>query len=188
MSAGPEPVVHWRGAADPDAPLVVLLRGRGSHEQEVIGLAELLPTGEAYAAVRAPIAEGGGFAWVPHLARRDRPTRAAGRTGRLQRRRHLHRRGRARRPGPLRRARRALRHAAVRRRGPDHTGRLSGVPVLVAHGDANTVIPVEVQTRTWQYLHDGSGAAVTGRRSPGGPAITGDDVAALAGWLTDRTA
>jgi len=51
------------GSAEPAAPLVVLLHGRGSSERDIIGLADHLPAGPAYAAVRAPIAEGGGFAW-----------------------------------------------------------------------------------------------------------------------------
>ena len=63
MSAFAEPVVATAGSTDPSAPLVVLLHGRGSHEGEIIGLAPYLPEGPAYAAVRAPIAEGGGFAW-----------------------------------------------------------------------------------------------------------------------------
>ena len=58
-----EPVVATHGAADPSAPLVVLLHGRGSNEQEILSLAPHLPAGATYAAVRAPIAEGGGFAW-----------------------------------------------------------------------------------------------------------------------------
>ena len=41
----------------------MLLHGRGSNERDIVGLASHLPTGPAYAAVRAPIAEGGGFAW-----------------------------------------------------------------------------------------------------------------------------
>jgi phospholipase/carboxylesterase len=57
------PSVALRGSTDPQAPLVVLLHGRGSHEQEIISLVEHLPAGPEYAAVRAPIAEGGGFAW-----------------------------------------------------------------------------------------------------------------------------
>jgi phospholipase/carboxylesterase len=57
------PVVASYGSADPTTPLVVLLHGRGSTETEVLGLAAHLPTGPAYAAVRAPIAEGGGYAW-----------------------------------------------------------------------------------------------------------------------------
>ena len=58
-----EPVVATHGAADPSAPLVVLLHGRGSNEQEILSMAPHLPAGATYAAVRAPIAEGGGFAW-----------------------------------------------------------------------------------------------------------------------------
>ena len=63
-SAGFAPaVVATYGASDPAAPLVVLLHGRGSDEREILGLAQHLPDGPQYAAVRAPIAEGGGFAW-----------------------------------------------------------------------------------------------------------------------------
>ncbi len=47
---------------------MVLLHGRGSHEDDIIGLADHLPTGFRYAAVRAPIAEGGGFAGSPTAA------------------------------------------------------------------------------------------------------------------------
>lgn len=58
-----EPVAVWHGDDDPQAPLVVLLHGRGSDERSILGLADHLPTGPAYAAVRAPIAENGGYAW-----------------------------------------------------------------------------------------------------------------------------
>ncbi|UOY03244.1 alpha/beta hydrolase [Blastococcus sp. PRF04-17] len=70
---------------------------------------------------------------------------------------------------------------------PTTPGRLTGVPVLVAQGDADAVIPVELQARTWQYLHGDSGAQLTARRSPGGHGLTRDDVDTLAAWLTDRT-
>ena len=40
-------VVVTRGATDPDAPLVVLLHGRGSDERAIIGLADLLAEGAA---------------------------------------------------------------------------------------------------------------------------------------------
>jgi phospholipase/carboxylesterase len=56
-------VVASAGPTDPAAPLVVLLHGRGSHEGEILALADHLPVGAAYAAVRAPIAAGGGYAW-----------------------------------------------------------------------------------------------------------------------------
>ena len=57
------PVVATYGSRDPSAPLVVLLHGRGSDESEILSLARHLPAGVEYAAVRAPIAEGGGYAW-----------------------------------------------------------------------------------------------------------------------------
>ena len=36
---------------------------------------------------------------------------------------------------------------------PTTLNRLAGLPVLVAHGDADTVIPRELLERTWRYLH-----------------------------------
>lgn len=70
MSTGPfpEPVIAWHptsagGDPDPGAPLVVLLHGRGSNEADIVALAPQLPVGPSYAAVRAPIGEGGGYAW-----------------------------------------------------------------------------------------------------------------------------
>ena len=57
------PVVATAGSDDPDAPLVVLLHGRGSHEREILTLSGHLPPELSYAAVRAPIPEGSGFAW-----------------------------------------------------------------------------------------------------------------------------
>jgi phospholipase/carboxylesterase len=57
------PTVRWSGSDDPTSPLVVLLHGRGSNEDEISSLVGLLPVGPAFAALRAPIAEGGGYAW-----------------------------------------------------------------------------------------------------------------------------
>ena len=71
MSTFADPVVATHGSTDPDAPLVVLLHGRGSHERDIITLAPHLPAGPAYAAVRAPIAEGatGPRSWSPSFDR-----------------------------------------------------------------------------------------------------------------------
>ena len=45
------PMVAIRGAAlDGPVPLVALLHGRGSHEAEIVGLADLLPAGPRYLA------------------------------------------------------------------------------------------------------------------------------------------
>ncbi|MET3810953.1 hypothetical protein [Arthrobacter sp. UYEF3] len=54
-------MVAIAGSADRAAPPVVLLHGRGSNEHGIIGLAEHLPDGATYAAVRAPIAARGGW-------------------------------------------------------------------------------------------------------------------------------
>ncbi|MFD0522408.1 hypothetical protein [Paractinoplanes durhamensis] len=71
-------VVATAGSDDPAAPLVLLLHGRGSHEQEILALSDHLPPSFAYAAVRAPIAEGGGFAWFANRGiGRPGPSRCA---------------------------------------------------------------------------------------------------------------
>ncbi|MHA6694717.1 alpha/beta hydrolase [Homoserinimonas sp. A520] len=47
-----------------DRPLVVLMHGRGSHEQDLAGLIPLLPGEYAYASLRAPLRfDGGGHTW-----------------------------------------------------------------------------------------------------------------------------
>jgi phospholipase/carboxylesterase len=206
MTMSAEPTVVWRGSAEPDAPLVVLLHGRGSNEQDIIGLADLLPAGPAYAAVRAPIGEGNGYAWfanrgiarpVPEslaegidwfrnwldgVAPAGRPVVVVGFSG-----------GATFAGGvvladPSRFAGLATLYATLPFDAgvPTSPGHLAGVPVLVVQGDRDTVIPIELQARTWQYLHTDSGAQLTARRSPGGHGLTRDDVEALADWLTDR--
>lgn len=62
-------------------------------------------------------------------------------------------------------------------------GRLSGRPVLLVHGELDHVIPVELQARTWSWLHDGSGALVTSRRDPGGHALSAATVVELGEWI-----
>lgn len=197
------PVVVWRGSSDPEAPLVVLLHGRGASEEDVAGLADLLAAGCAYAAVRAPIAEGGGFAWFANqgigrplasslaesvawfrswldgVAPAGRPVLLVGFSG-----------GATFAGGvvlddPARFAGLATTYATLPWDAgvPTGPGRLQGLPVLVVQGDADTVIPVELQRRTWDYLLDSSGATVTARRSPGGHGLTRDDVTAVADWL-----
>ncbi|MCW2841161.1 MAG: putative esterase [Aeromicrobium sp.] len=54
-----------RGGADAD-PLVLLLHGYGSNEQDLPGLMTYLPDGLTHASVRAPLTLGpGSYAWVP---------------------------------------------------------------------------------------------------------------------------
>jgi len=197
-------VVATAGSTDPAAPLVVLLHGRGSNEAEILGLAAHLPVGPAYAAVRAPIAEGGGFAWFANrgigrplpeslratmdwfagwldtVAPSERPVVLVGFSG-----------GGAFAGGlvlddPARYAGAAILYATIPFDAgvPVETGRLDGVHVLVAQGDQDTVIPRHLLDATWAYLRTESGADITSRRDPGGHGITVDTAAELASWLT----
>ena len=62
------------------------------------------------------------------------------------------------------------------------------MPVFVAQGEADTVIPRELLDRTWNYLLADSGAPAYARRDPGGHGITADTIAELGGWIADRLA
>lgn len=203
MSGFSAPVVAHRGATSADAPLVVLLHGRGSNEQEILTLAEHLPAGPAYAAVRAPIAEGGGYAWfanrgigrpvaeslaetiawfrswLDEAAPPGRPVVLAGFSG-----------GAAFAGGlllaePARYAGAAVLYGTL----PFDAGlpvaldQLTDVPVFVAQADADRVIPRELLDRTWTYLTGESGASPTTRRDPGGHGITQQTLVELGDWI-----
>jgi phospholipase/carboxylesterase len=201
-----EPVVVHSGSGAPRssaAPLVVLLHGRGSDEREIATLADHLPAGPAYAAVRAPIAEGGGFAWfanrgigrpvaeslaetmawfrnwLDEVAPAGRPVALVGFSG-----------GAAFAGGlilaePGRYAGAAILYGTLPFDAgvPVEKDRLAGVPVFVAQGEADTVIPRELLDRTWAYLHGDSGADVTSRRDPGGHGITVSTLEELGAWI-----
>jgi phospholipase/carboxylesterase len=201
-----EPVVVHSGsgaAGSAEAPLVVLLHGRGSDEREIATLAGHLPAGPAYAAVRAPIAEGGGFAWFANrgigrpvaeslaetmawfrnwldgLAPAGRPVVLVGFSG-----------GAAFAGGlvladPGRYAGAAILYGTLPFDAgvPVEQDRLAGVPVFAAQGEADTVIPRELLDRTWAYLHGDSGADVTSRRDPGGHGITVSTLEELGAWI-----
>ncbi|PVG81460.1 phospholipase [Nocardioides gansuensis] len=200
------PVVATYGSTDPTAPLVVLLHGRGSHEQEIISLAPHLPAAPAYAAVRAPIAEGGGFAWfanrgvgrplteslaatmawfrtwLDEVAPTGRPVLLVGFSG-----------GAAFAGGlvladPSRYAGAAILYGTLPFDAgvPVETGRLAHLPVLVAQGDADHVIPRELLDRTWRYLLDESGAPTIAHRDPGGHQITAATAHRLSQWIATR--
>lgn len=204
------PVVAWAsGQDDPGRPLVVLLHGRGSSEADIIGLAPHLPEGPSYAAVRAPIAEGGGFAWfanrgigrpvaeslaettawfrtwLDEVAPAGRPVVLAGFSG-----------GAAFAGGlvlsdPARYAGAAILYGTLPFEDagvPVEAGRLTGLPVFVAQGDQDRVIPAELLARTWSYLLGASGAAPSARRDPGGHGLTQGTAAELADWLGHRLA
>jgi phospholipase/carboxylesterase len=202
----PEPVILTAGSTDPAAPLVVLLHGRGSTERDIIELAAHLPHSAAYVAVRAPIPEGHGFAWFANrgigrpladslrqnmnwftawldtLAPPGREVILIGFSG-----------GAAFAGGllldqPSRYSGAAILYGTL----PFDAGlavapgRLAGIPVLVAQGEQDTVIPRELLDATWDYLTNASGAPAWATRHPGGHGISAPSLAELAGWLTER--
>jgi phospholipase/carboxylesterase len=63
---------------------------------------------------------------------------------------------------------------------------LQGVPMFVAQGDADTVIPAELLDATWRYLGAESGADTTAVRSAGGHSLDAGTAAALAEWVTGQ--
>jgi phospholipase/carboxylesterase len=200
------PVVVTRGSTDPDAPLVVLLHGRGSDEQAIIDLAGVLPEGPAYAAVRAPIAEGGGYAWfvnrgigrpiaeslaqtiawfrewLDEVAPAGRPVTLIGFSG-----------GAAAAGGlvlddPQRFAGAAILYGTLPFDAGVDTGpaRLASLPMFVAHGEHDRVIPAELQQRTWEYLHGASGAATFSHRDASAHQLSPAALHRLGGWLSER--
>ena len=202
------PVVATYGATDPSAPLVVLLHGRGSNEQEILGLAAHLPAGPTYAAVRAPIAEGGGYAWfanrgigrpvaeslrstmdwfrtwLDEVAPAGRPVVLVGFSG-----------GAAFAGGlvldePARYAGAAVLYGTLPFDAGVATdaGRLANLPVFVAQGDGDHVIPRELLDRTWDYLLSESGAPTVAQRQPGGHQLTAHTVQQLGEWVAHRLA
>ena len=204
-----EPTVRWHTTAADDphltSPLVVLLHGRGSHEGDIIGLADHLPPGASYVAVRAPIAEGGGFAWFANRGiGRPLPESLADSTAWFTR--WLDRISVAGRPvilvgfsggatfaggvvlaDPGRFAGLASLYATLPFEAgvPTTPGRLDHVPVLLLQGTDDTVIPVELQTRTWDYIHNESGATVLAHRAAGGHSLTSDGLEILRDWIDD---
>lgn len=206
MSTFPDPVVAERGSGD--GPLVVLLHGRGSRESEIIDLAQHLPTELSYAAVRAPIAEGSGFAWFANrgigrpvvsslraamdwfrgwldgVAPDGRPVLLVGFSG-----------GAAFAGGlvlddPQRFAGAAVLYGTLPFDAgvPTSAARLAGLPAFVAQGEDDHVIPRELLDRTWAYLTGESGAPTIAMRPAGGHGITPEVLANLAGWLRERAA
>jgi phospholipase/carboxylesterase len=199
-----EPVVAWSGSTDATAPLVVLLHGRGSNEADIIDLAGHLPTGPAYAAVRAPIAEGGGYAWFANRGI-GRPVAESLRATMDWFRRWLDDTAPDGRPvilvgfsggaafaggllldDPARYAGTAILYGTLPFDAgvPTTPNRLDGARVLVIHGDQDAVIPRELLDRTWSYLDSDAGAETTAVRDPGGHGLSPTALSDLQQWLT----
>ena len=189
--------------ADPDARWSCCCTAAGRTRHDIIALADHLPDHPAYAAVRAPIAEGGGYAWFANrgigrpvaesLAETMAwfrtwlddvaPAGPAGRARRVQRRRRLRRRAHPRRPDPLRRRRHPLRHTA--RSTPacppppaDSTGcRCSSPTATPTPSSPATCSTAPGATCTT------AAAPPRGVRDPGGHGISAGVLATLNDWL-----
>lgn len=201
------PSVAWHHDDDPITPLVVLLHGRGSDERSILALADHLPPGLSYAAVRAPIAEGGGFAWfanrgigrpvassladtmawfrgwLDQVAAPDRDVVLVGFSG-----------GAAFAGGlvlddPARFAATAVLYGTLPFDAgvPTTPGRLDGARVFLAHGEDDHVIPADLLAATWSYLHEDAGADLRSLRGPGGHGITPAVLHALTDWVATTT-
>jgi len=202
------PVVATIGSADPGAALVVLLHGRGSHEREILALADHLPVGPTYAAVRAPIADNGGYAWFANRGI-GRPVAASLRATMDWFRGWLDEVAPAGRPvlligfsggaafagglvldDPTRFAGAAILYGTLPFDAglPTTPGRLAGLPIIVAQGEHDTVIPRELLDRTWTYLLGPSGAPALARRDPVGHTIAAPALATLSTWVRERLA
>lgn len=57
--------IVWSRTASEPKPLVILMHGLGSHENDLAGLADFFPKSFATASLRAPRQEMGGYAWFP---------------------------------------------------------------------------------------------------------------------------
>lgn len=199
------PVVETRGATDPATPLVILLHGRGSDEHGMTALSSKLPDSLAYAAVRAPIQEGSGYAWFANRGI-GRPVASSLRStmdwfGRwLDEAVPVERQvvlvgfsgGAAFAGGlvldnPARYSGAAILYGTIPFDAgvPMEPGRLGGVDVLIAQGDSDQVIPRELLAATWSYLVDDSGAAVTTFRDGGGHGISSGALEELRRWLQE---
>ncbi|WP_218589945.1 luciferase domain-containing protein [Pseudonocardia oceani] len=206
--AGPDdiPLVARWGTEHPAAPLVVALHGSGTSEHSLIEISPWLPHGPvAYVAVRGPLQQGTGYAWFADtggppeaedvaLSCRwfldwldtegdpDRPVLLVGfRDG-------VTFAGALMLTAPHRFAGAGLLYGALPFDAglPMGRGALSGMPVFLAHGDADVRTPAPLLARTWEWLARESGAPLWAEREPGGAQLAGEVVGHLGTWLGDR--
>lgn len=203
-----QPVVVTWGSSDPQVPLVVLFHGRGADETSMRALMPLLPDGPRYAAVRAPLDEGYGYAWFANRGT-GRPVPESLAEAMSWFTRWLDEINPSHVPvvlmgfsggavfaGGLLLAESHRYAAAVLLYGtlpldvglPLTQGRLAGLPVFLAHGVHDAVIPKELQNRTWDYLVRSSGAALWAEREPTGHHLTEPTVRTVGRWLSHRFA
>jgi phospholipase/carboxylesterase len=206
-----EPIVVWRRPAKRGAstPLVVLLHGRGADENDLIDLANDLPRSFAYASIRGPLElPEGGYRWFedrgvarpvakslraavdgvrawldgPATAEYDRT-----RTFLVGFSAGMMTAGALVLNDPARFAGAVLLSGAMALDGGDATpGRLTGLPVFLAHGTADTMIPPDLVLATQRYLRERSGAGLTEHTYPREHSIARREIGDIAAWLEER--
>lgn len=198
-----ELIVRRAGSAAPNAPLVVLLHGRGSDEQSLLGLAEVLPPELAYAAPRGPVAlPGGGHTWFEN-AGLGRPLPESLNASIATVTAWLDAEAAGRPVIPVGFSAGALFGGGLLLSDPDryagfglllgalplHAGLptagrpWAGKPVLALHAEADEVMPAELMAEAWRWVHEESGAQVTGRIVAGGHEVSAESVGLLRSWL-----
>jgi phospholipase/carboxylesterase len=197
-------VTLWRAGTDTGGPLVVLLHGRGGDEVTGLALADGLPEGLDYVALRAPIFVGDGYGWFER-ADAGRPDPASLRTQLDRFRAWRDEVAPAPRPvtligfsmGAIFAAAAALdepsRYAGVAvLYGPvpfdagldTSSDRLGALDVFHAQGSDDDVFPAALAERTWWYLSRDAGANAVTHRHPGGHAISPEVATSLAYWVS----
>jgi phospholipase/carboxylesterase len=206
-----EPTVVWRRPAKrgTSTPLVVFLHGRGADEHDLIDLASDLPRTFAYASLRGPLElPEGGYRWFedrgvarpvgkslqqavtgvrawidgPAVAEYDRA-----RTYLLGFSAGMMTAGALVLDDPTRFAGAILLSGAIALDGGAATpGRLAGLPIFLAHGAADVMIPRDLVLQTQRYLRERSGADLTERTYPRDHSIARREIADIAAWLDER--
>jgi phospholipase/carboxylesterase len=206
-----EPTVVWRRPAKrgTSTPLVVFLHGRGADEHDLIDLASDMPRTFAYASLRGPLElPEGGYRWFEDrgVARPvgkslqqavdgvrawiDGPAGAEydhARTYLLGFSAGMMTAGALVLDDPKRFAGAVLLSGAIALDGGAATpGRLTDLPIFLAHGTADTMIPPDLVLQTQRYLRERSGAALTERSYPRDHSIARREIADIAAWLEER--
>jgi phospholipase/carboxylesterase len=207
-----EPIVVWRRPIKrgPSTPLVVFLHGRGADERDLIDLASELPSSFAYASLRGPLElPEGGYRWFEDrgVARPiGKSLRAAvegvrswvdgpdtldydrSRTYLLGFSAGMMTAGALVLDDPARFAGAVLLSGSLALdTGGATPGRLAGLPIFMAHGAADTMIPADLVLQTQRYLRERSGAALTERTYQRDHSIARREVADISTWLGERS-
>ncbi|MGQ0574604.1 MAG: alpha/beta hydrolase [Pseudonocardia sp.] len=202
---GDEPMVARWGTTHPSAPLVVALHGNGTSEHSMIEISPWLPHGPvAYTAVRAPVQHGTGYRWYREGERPEPDDLAATCRWFLD---WLDGEGDPERPVLLLGFRDGVTVAGALLLGAPHRfaggvllygalpvdtgvpmarGALAGMPVFLAHADADPRTPAPLLARTWDWLAQESGAPLWAVRAEGGEQLAGKVVGDVGTWLAGR--